>query len=70
MIKRHLKTPEIGLKLVKHACCPLSQNKAKRETKGRGVSLPYARPQTIFFTTENPLDISGEKSNTTKVNKA
>ena len=34
--------------------------------KGRGVSLPYTRLQTIFFTTENPLDFSGEKANTTK----
>ena len=34
--------------------------------KVRGVSLPYARPQNHFLTTDNPLDFSGEKANTRK----
>ena len=32
--------------------------------KGRGVSLPYTRPQNHFSTTENPLDFSGDKAKT------
>ena len=44
----------------------LSQNKGKRGTKGRGVSLPYTRLQTNLLTTENPLIFSGEKKQTHK----
>ena len=49
-----------------HATLISLKHKQKRQ-KGRGVSLPYARPQNLFFTTENPLDFSGEKANTQKV---
>ena len=45
-----------------HATLMSQKHKQKRE-KGRGVSLPYARPQNHFFTTDNPLDFSGEKAN-------
>ena len=44
----------------------LSQICKQERDQGRGVSFPYARPQTLFFTTENPLDFSGEKNQTLK----
>ena len=44
----------------------MSPKLAQMRPNGRGVSLPYARLQTIFFATKNPLDFSGEKANTTK----
>ena len=50
------------------ATCISLKHKQKRH-KGRGVSLPYARPQNLFFTTENPLDFSGEKANARRFSK-
>ena len=46
-----------------HATLMSQKHKQKRD-KGRGVSLPYARPRNLFFTIENPLDFSGEKAKT------
>ena len=43
-----------------------AQKAKKQNHKGRGVSLPYARLQTTFLTTENPLVFSGEKTKTLK----
>ena len=47
----------------------VSQKNEQMRDQGRGVSLPYVRPQAPFFTTENPLDFSGEKANTQTVPK-
>ena len=47
----------------------MSQKHKQMRQKGRGVSLPYARPQNPFTTTKNPLDFSGEKANTRKFPK-
>ena len=44
----------------------MGQNVRKQDNEGRGVSLPYARLQTTFLTTENPLVFSGEKTKTLK----
>ena len=46
-----------------------SKKQGKQGTKGRGVSLPYMRLETIFLTTENPLVFSGEKAKNTKQTK-
>ena len=42
----------------------MSQKHEQMRHKGRGVSLPYERLQNLFFTTENPLDFSGEEAKT------
>ena len=44
----------------------MSPKYAQMRHKGRRVTLPYTRLQPIFFTTENPLEFSGEKANTKK----
>ena len=47
----------------------MSQKHEQMRHKGRGVSLPYARLQNLFFTTENPLDFGGEKANPQKLQR-
>ena len=47
----------------------MSQKQEQIRHKGRGMSLPYARPQNLFFTTENPQDFNAEKANEQKKSK-
>ena len=47
----------------------VSQKHEQMRHKGRRVALPHVRHQNHFFTTENPLDFSGEKANAQRYSK-